>query len=116
MEQRFAEVEKVVKAAERAAGPEGKEKVGAAVRRVMERAPEFPDLVSRKTAAEILEVNAPYIVRFEEQGRLKNPVPVEGTVSCFLRSDVMDLRDEVVAMREARAKRQAEKAAEKAAA
>jgi len=107
MEQRFAEVEKVVKAAERAAGPDERDKVAEAVRRAFSRAPKFPDLVGRKAAAEILEVNAPYITRFEAQGRLDNQVAVEGTVSCFLRADVEKLRDEVVAMRESRAKRRA---------
>lgn len=81
--------------------------IGASVR----GKPEFPKLVGRKVAAQILGVNPPYITRLEKQGRLDHPVPIEGTSDAFVKADIVKLGKELAKEREARAAQQAAKKA-----
>jgi predicted DNA-binding transcriptional regulator AlpA len=70
------------------------------------RQPTAPHLISRKTAAEILGVKSPHIARFEKQGRMPEPIPVEGTAPAYIREEVEALRD---ALERERAARRAKK-------
>lgn len=85
------------------------EEVVAKVRRWLEKQPTAPDLVGRKVAAEILGVHSPYISRLEEQGRMPDPVPIEGTAPAYIRAELERLADEIRHEREERERRRKEK-------
>lgn len=79
------------------------------VRRWLEKQPTAPDLVGRKAAAEIIGVNSSYISRLEDQGRMPEPIPVEGTASAYIREEVQELAKEVKDEREKRERRRKER-------
>lgn len=80
----------------------------AKLRRWMERQPSAPTLVSRKVAAEILNVHSPYIARLQEQGRMPEPIPVAGSAPVWEREEVEALADEIKRERERRERRRKE--------
>lgn len=71
---------------------------GAAVRRAggsaeafrswLAKQPRLPELVGRKEAARILSVQSPHITRFIRQGRMPDPVEVEGAPNVYLKVEV----------------------------
>lgn len=99
---RYVDPDKLVRAALDAPVPE----LGKKLRRWLEKQPTFPDLVSRKTAADLCEIHSPYVSRLEEQGRWPDPVPIEGSAPAYVRQEVEALADE---LREERAAREAKR-------
>ncbi|MGH2938290.1 MAG: hypothetical protein ACRDPE_09250 [Solirubrobacterales bacterium] len=81
----------------------------AKVRRWLEKQPTAPDLVGRKVAAEIIGVHSPYISRLEEQGRMPEAVPVEGTAPAYIRAECERLGEEIRKERDERDRRRKEK-------
>jgi hypothetical protein len=63
------------------------------------RQPATPDLVSRKAAAEILGVKSPNLGQFIEQGRMPDPMEVEGSPTVSVRAEVEALAEELKAER-----------------
>lgn len=70
--------------------------------RFFSRQPTAPHLVSRKVAAEILGVQSPHLARYEKQGRMPEPIPVEGTAGAYVREEIEAFRDDLEREREAR--------------
>lgn len=68
-----------------------------------------PDLIGATAAAGILGVRPPHLARLKEQGRMPEPIPIEGTVDAYLREEVEVLGRELQREREARVLRRAER-------
>lgn len=77
----------------------------ARAQRFLRGQPTAPALISRKVAAEILGVASPHIARFEKQGRMPEPIPVEGTASAYVREEIEAFREELERERAARAEK-----------
>lgn len=105
---RYVDEAAVIKAAVSAV-PDRTDKLAVrlALERFLERQPRFPDLVGATTAAKIMGVNAPYITRLKDQGRMPEAVPVEGSADGYIRSEVEALGGELEAGRIRRATRRA---------
>lgn len=71
-------------------------------RRWLDRQPTAPELVSRQVAADIMGVQSPHVTRYVKQGRMPEPLPVEGSAPVYLREEVEKLGVEIRAEREAR--------------
>lgn len=50
--------------------------------------PRLPEMVGRKAAAGILGVQSPHITRFVRQGRMPEPVEIEGAPSVYIKTEV----------------------------
>lgn len=83
----------------RQVGPEVAERIEA----WLKRQPRAPKLVGATAAAELLAVKPPHITRLKAQGRMPEPLPVEGSVDVYIRSEVMALAKELKAERKRRA-------------
>lgn len=81
--------------------------VTAAVTRYMARQPKQPDLVGATAAAKILGIPPPHIARLKAQGRLPEPVRVDGSVEVYHRDDIVALAVVLRAERQERAERKA---------
>lgn len=81
--------------------------VRAALERWLARQPTAPDLVGATVAAHMLGVKPPYISRLKEQGRMPEPVEVEGSVEAYVREEVEVLAAEIERDRRRRAERRA---------
>lgn len=101
----YVEDNKLVSSVRRAVDEHERDRVEAAVRRYLEKQPSEPDLVGATVAARILKVFPPHITRLKSQGRMPTPIPIEGSVDVYLRSDVMALAKELDRERGARAAR-----------
>jgi hypothetical protein len=77
----------------------------------LRRQPRTPRLVSRSYAAEMLGTNSPYISRLHDQGRMPDPVEVEGSAPVYVYEEVEALAKEFNAEREERLRRRAEREA-----
>lgn len=86
---------------------------GAAVRieQWLLKQPTAPRLVGATAAAKLLGVQPPHISRLRDQGRMPEPIPVEGTVDAYIREEVEELAVELAQEREARAARRKARAA-----
>lgn len=109
---RYVEEEAVIKAAVSAV-PDRSDKLAVrlALERFLERQPRFPDLVGATKAASLMGVNPPYITRLKDQGRMPEPVPVEGSADGYVREEVLALGEELEAGRIRRAARRRREAA-----
>lgn len=76
---RYVDVDKAGRVVAEAAEGKG----AAKLRRWFEKQPTAPTLVSRKRAAEVIGVNSSYISRLENQGRMPEPIPVEGGAPAY---------------------------------
>lgn len=102
---RYVDVDKAGRVVAEAAPGEG----AAKLRRWMEKQPTAPKLVSRKTGAEeILGVNSPYISRLIAQGRMPEPIPVEGGAPVWEREELEKLAVELESERQRRERRRKE--------
>jgi predicted DNA-binding transcriptional regulator AlpA len=63
--------------------------------------------VGATRAASLMGVNPPYITRLKDQGRMPEPVPVEGSADGYVRSEVLALGEELEEGRIRRARRRA---------
>jgi hypothetical protein len=104
---RYVDPDKLVRAALDAPPDE----LGKKLRRWLEKQPTFPDLVSRKVAADICQINSPYVSRLIEQERWPDPVSVEGSAPCYVREEVEALAAELREERETRARNRREREA-----
>jgi predicted DNA-binding transcriptional regulator AlpA len=102
---RWVDPDKVVRVALDAPVPELAKKL----RRWMEKQPMAPDLIGRKVAADILGVNSPYISRLHDQGRMPDPIPIEGTAPAYIREEVEALATELRAERKRREEKRKER-------
>lgn len=68
----------------------------------LRRQPALPTLVGATRAAEILGVKAPHIARLKAQGRMPEPVAVEGGNEAYLLSEVLALAKTLNAERAAK--------------
>jgi len=82
--------------------------LGQKLRRWLEKQPTAPTLISRKTAADLCGVHSPYISRLEAQGRMPDPIPIEGAAPAYVREEIEALADE---LRKERADREAKRRA-----
>lgn len=91
----------------RSALPPGKTRdaVIAAVERWLARQPRTPRLVGTTAAAKLLGIQPPHVSRLRDQGRMPEPIEVEGSVDVYLREEVVDLSAELHAEREQRSRR-----------
>lgn len=96
---RYVDVDKAGRVVAEAPEGEGASKL----RRWLEKQPTAPTLISRKRAAEILKVHSPYISRLHDQGRMPEPIPVEGAADVYELDPVNKLAKE---MEDERAKRE----------
>lgn len=74
----------------------------AAIERWLERQPTAPRLVGTTKAAEILGVQPPHVTRLREQGRMPEPLDVEGSVTVYVRAEVEALGDQLAEERRRR--------------
>lgn len=68
-----------------------------------------PRLVSAKRAAEMMGIKPPHISRLREQGRMPDPIPVEGGNDAYVFEEVKALAGELNRERAARARRKEER-------
>lgn len=73
----------------------------------LRRQPRAPHLVSRQKAAEMLGVASPYVTRLHEQGRMPDPIEVDGGPPVYLKEEVAPLAKEMRADRKRRARKRA---------
>lgn len=97
-----AKVLRVVKSAQRDAAKQGLGPsetdglVTSRLRRYLERAPDQPALVGVTEAAKILKVPKPRVMRFRAQGRLPEPLHVEGpSAPVYVRDEIEQFAREV---------------------
>lgn len=83
----------------------------AAVERWLGRQPTYPRLIGTTAAARVLGIAPPHVTRLREQGRMPEPIPVEGSVDVWLREDVEALGRVLAQERDDRARKRREKAA-----
>lgn len=69
------------------------------LRQHLKRAPRAPHLVSRSAAAAMLGVASPYISRLIRQGRMPEPVEVEGGPDVYVADELKPLAKEMAAFR-----------------
>lgn len=81
---------------------------GPALRRWLQRQRTAPDLVGATRAAEILGVQPPHLARLRRQGRMPEPIPVDGSVDVYLREEVVALGRQLERERKARARKRGE--------
>lgn len=86
-------------------GPE----VAAKIEEWLAGQPSAPRLVGSTAAAAILGVQPPHITRLKDQGRMPEPIPVEGSVDVYVRDDVQALARKLRGERKKRAARRAER-------
>lgn len=75
----------------------------------LRRQPTAPHLVGRARAAEILGVESPHIARLQRQGRMPEPIPVEGTADVYVKEEVEALGRELKQERAERERRRKQK-------
>lgn len=111
MANRFIEEEalrRTIRSVLSSANPD-RQAVFAAIDRYLARQPRAPRLVGTTAAARILGIKPPHVTRLREQGRMPEPIDVEGSVDVYVRDEVEDLGRELHAERAARAQRRAER-------
>lgn len=86
-----------------------KDAVGSALERWLARQRTAPSLVGSTAAAKLLGVQPPHLARLRDQGRMPEPIPVDGSVDVYVREEVEELAGELRAERAARAARRAER-------
>lgn len=74
----------------------------AALERWLSRQPRVPRLMGRAAAADLLGIKSPHIARLHEQGRMPDPVEVDGTSPVYLYEEVQPLARELQRERDAR--------------
>jgi hypothetical protein len=102
----FIDDDALVRSVRRLMREDERDQVEASLRRWLARQPEKPDLIGATIAAGILGVYPPHITRLKAQGRI-TPIPIEGSVDVYIRSDIEALAKELSAGRSARAARTA---------
>lgn len=75
------------------------------VARWLRKQPRAPHLLGSTAAAGLLGVQPPHISRLREQGRMPEPIEVDGSVDVYIREEVEELARELAREREARASR-----------
>jgi hypothetical protein len=80
-----------------------------AVERFLSRQPRYPRLVGTTVAAKMLGIQPPHVSRLKDQGRMPDPITVEGSVDVYIYEEVVTLGGELHAEREKRANRRAER-------
>lgn len=70
--------------------------------------PTAPKLIGRNRAAEILGCKSPHIARYEKQGRMPEPIPVEGSSPVYIEEEVVALGDELEKERQERERKRKE--------
>lgn len=103
-----AELLRAVKSAVKA--EQEKKAVALAVERWLGRQRTAPSLVGTTVAAKILGIQPPHVTRLRDQGRMPEPIEVEGSVDVYVREEVETLGAELRAERAARARKREEKA------
>jgi hypothetical protein len=101
----------LIRAARAAVRADDKPAVEAALARWLARQRTAPALVGTTVAAKILGIAPPHVSRLREQGRMPDPIPVDGSVDVYVREEVEALGAELRAEREARRRRREERAA-----
>lgn len=76
----------------------------------LRKQPRAPHLLGSTAAAGLLGVQPPHISRLREQGRMPDPIEVDGSVDVYIREEVEELARELAEEREARAARRKAKA------
>ena len=71
----------------------------------LRKQPRAPHLVGSTAAAALLGVQPPHLSRLREQGRLPEPVEIEGSVDAYVREEIEELARELAQERERRAER-----------
>ena len=79
------------------------------LRKWLKRQPKVPKLVSRQAAAKILGIESPHVTRYIQQGRMPEPIEVEGGYPVYVRSEVVKFGRELKRERDRRAKARAER-------
>lgn len=77
------------------------------VQRWMERQRTAPRLVGATKAADMLGIHTPHLSRLREQGRMPDPIPVEGSKNVYLYEEVAALAEELKGERRERLKKRA---------
>lgn len=101
MQFHFVEDDVLIRAIRRLVREDERDQMESSMRRFLDRQPEVPDLVGGKVAASIMGVYPPHITRLKDQGRLR-PIPIEGSVDAYLRSEVQVVAEEMRLARERR--------------
>ncbi len=83
--------------------------IGEKLAKYLSGQPQMPKLVGAKRAAEILGIHPPHISRLRDQGRMPEPIEVEGSVDVYFEADVRDLAKELEAERAERDRRREER-------
>lgn len=99
----FLERDALCAAAERAVGRDGFNE--RKFRDWLRRQPRAPHLVGSTVAAGLLGVQPPHLARLRDQGRLPDPVPIEGSVDAYIREEIEALAKELAEERQRRAER-----------
>lgn len=66
-----------------------------------------PLLVGTTAAARILGIRPPHVSRLRDQGRMPDPIPVEGSVDVYVQEEIEELAKALAEERAARAARKA---------
>jgi predicted DNA-binding transcriptional regulator AlpA len=70
-----------------------------------------PRLIGATASAKLLGVQPPHLARLRAQGRMPDPIPVEGSADVYIREEVEALAKKLEAERRARAERRREREA-----
>lgn len=71
--------------------------------------PRAPRLIGATAAAKLLGVQAPHLARLRKQGRMPDPIPVEGSADVYVYEEVEKLARTLRAERAARSRRRNER-------
>lgn len=94
--------------------PEARPAVKAALERFLARQPSAPFLVGTTVAAEILGIRPPHVTRLREQGRMPQPVEIQGSVEAYIREEIEELAQVLGRERAEREARRAQREQEEA--
>lgn len=86
---------------------QARELITQGIERWLSRQPRSPRLIGTTAAAKILGIQPPHVTRLREQGRMPEPIQVEGSNDVWIREEVEALARELHAERQARAERKA---------
>ncbi|HEX7088705.1 MAG TPA: hypothetical protein VF192_01135 [Longimicrobiales bacterium] len=101
MTARYVDEAEAIKRVRRIAGPEA----SASFERWLKEQRTAPQLISATRSAQLLGVKPPHISRLKDQGRMPEPIPVEGGNDAYVLEEVEALAKVLHAEREERARR-----------